>query len=66
MLSGEMVKLSLAQLPFERLAVPAQLALDMFQDNRYKSVQVPSIANQSKLHYLALINKCSKVWCYCE
>ncbi|KAK7078790.1 54S ribosomal protein L39, mitochondrial [Halocaridina rubra] len=47
-LSGEMVKLSLANLPFERLEVDAKIALDVFADNKYKKAQVPYIAAQSE------------------
>lgn len=47
-LSAEMVKLSMKQLPFERLKVPVEVALEMFADNVYKSKQIPFIANDDK------------------
>lgn len=46
-LSAEMVKLSLAALPFERLEVDASMALKMFADNRFKTHQIPQMAAQS-------------------
>lgn len=46
-LSGEMVKLVMANNTFERLEVDASLALEMFSDNRFKKIQIPHIAAQS-------------------
>ena len=42
-----MIKLSAKDLKIERLEVNNELALNMFQDNRYKSEQLPSIAAQA-------------------
>lgn len=42
-----MIKLSRKKLPFERLEVDVDLALDMFQENKYKSHQIPEIAQSS-------------------
>lgn len=46
-LSGEMVKLAMANHRFERLEVDASLALQMFSDNQFKKIQIPFIAAQS-------------------
>ncbi|KAK3886822.1 hypothetical protein Pcinc_009047 [Petrolisthes cinctipes] len=46
-LSGEMVKLAMAGHRFQRLEVDASLALKMFEDNHYKTLQIPHIAAQS-------------------
>ncbi|XP_071514634.1 large ribosomal subunit protein mL39 isoform X2 [Panulirus ornatus] len=46
-LSGGMVKLSMASHRFERLEVDASLAFKMFSDNSYKRTQIPQIAAQS-------------------
>ncbi|XP_014217791.1 39S ribosomal protein L39, mitochondrial [Copidosoma floridanum] len=43
-LSAQFVKLTNDALPLERLEVTESLALDMFQDNPYKSKQIPEIA----------------------
>lgn len=45
--SMEMRKLAQKNLPFERLEVRTELALEMFQDNQYKSKQIPEIAANS-------------------
>lgn len=46
-LSAEMIKLSRKKLPFERLEVDVDLASEMFQENKYKSQQIPEIALSS-------------------
>lgn len=43
--SAQMHRLAERQLKFERLVVDASLALKMFEDNQYKSAQIPSIAS---------------------
>nr|CAD7610087.1 unnamed protein product [Timema genevievae] len=45
-ISGEMVKLCRQELKLERLSVDSELALEMFEDNRHKSQQIPHIASQ--------------------
>lgn len=45
--SGEMIKLSRENLPFERLEVKKEVAAEMFVDNKYKSAQIPEIAQRS-------------------
>jgi len=45
--SAEMIKLSHAKLPFERLEVDTELALEMFADNKYKKEQIPQISKAS-------------------
>ena len=47
-LSAAMHRLAEEALPFERLEVTADLALEMFKDNQYKVKQIPSIASSSK------------------
>jgi len=42
--SLEMRKLAQKNLPFERLEVNVDLALEMFEDNQYKKKQIPEIA----------------------
>lgn len=44
MLSAQMVRLSMQKLPFERLSVPVDVALQMFTANEYKRAQIPLIA----------------------
>lgn len=46
-LSASMVKLAQKSFQFDRLAVSEELALDVFQDNKFKKEQVPNIAQQS-------------------
>lgn len=46
-LSASMVKLAQKSYQFERLSVSEELALDIFQDNKFKKEQVPNIAQQS-------------------
>jgi len=46
-LSANMVKLAQTSYRFDRLAVSEELALDIFQDNKFKKEQVPNIAQQS-------------------
>ncbi len=46
-LSAEMIKLSRKKLPFERLEVDVDLASEIFKDNKYKSQQIPEIAQSS-------------------
>lgn len=45
-MSSQMVNLCQKGLKFERLEVSTELALDMFEDNRYKADQIPHIASQ--------------------
>lgn len=45
-MSSQMVNLCQKGLKFERLEVSTELALDMFEDNRYKAEQIPHIASQ--------------------
>lgn len=42
-----MIRLSGRNIPFERLEVNQQLALDIFSTSKYKSEQIPSIAQQN-------------------
>jgi large subunit ribosomal protein L39 len=42
-----MIKLSRKKLHFERLEVDVDLALEIFQDNKYKFQQIPEIAQSS-------------------
>lgn len=46
-LSASMVKLAQKSYQFERLSVSEELALDIFQENKFKKEQVPNIAQQS-------------------
>ncbi len=46
--SAAMHKMAERTLPIERLVVDAQLAGKMFEDNRHKSAQIPSIAKGSE------------------
>jgi len=45
--SAEMIKLAREKLPFERLEVSTELALEMFEENKYKREQIPEIAQTS-------------------
>jgi large subunit ribosomal protein L39 len=45
-MSSQMVNLCQKGIKFERLEVNTELALDMFEDNRYKTEQIPHIASQ--------------------
>ncbi|XP_030571085.1 39S ribosomal protein L39, mitochondrial [Drosophila novamexicana] len=47
-ISAEMVKLAAQDLRIERLEVDQELAKEMFKDSRYKSEQLPSIAQQNQ------------------
>ncbi|EDW70332.1 large ribosomal subunit protein mL39 [Drosophila virilis] len=47
-ISAEMVKLAAQDLRIERLEVDHELAKEMFKDSRYKSEQLPSIAQQNQ------------------
>lgn len=46
-LSASMVKLAQKSYQFDRLAVSEELALEIFQDNKFKKEQVPNIVQQS-------------------
>lgn len=46
-LSANMIKLAQKSYKFDRLAISKELALDIFQDNKFKKEQVPNIAQQS-------------------
>lgn len=47
-LSLEMRQMVLKDHPFERLTVSEDVAMEMFEDNRFKSQQIPNIAKQSE------------------
>lgn len=46
-LSANMVKLAQKSYQFDRLSVSEKLALDIFQDNKFKKEQIPHIVQQS-------------------
>ncbi|VVC39856.1 Beta-grasp domain,Threonyl/alanyl tRNA synthetase, class II-like, putative editing domain,TGS [Cinara cedri] len=46
-LSANMVKLAQKSYQFDRLPVSEELALDIFQDNKFKKEQIPNIVQQS-------------------
>jgi len=46
-LSASMVKFAQKSHQFNRLAVSEELALDIFQDNKFKKEQIPNISQQS-------------------
>lgn len=46
-LSANMIKMAQKSYHFDRLAVSKELALNIFQDNKFKKEQVPNIAQQS-------------------
>lgn len=46
-LSANMVKLAQKSYQFERLAVSKELALEIFQENKFKKEQIPNISQQS-------------------
>jgi len=46
-LSSEMIKLSRRNIPFERMEIDVELALEMFDDNKHKRQQIPEIAQSS-------------------
>ncbi len=48
-ISARMHRISQAALPFERLVVDVQLALEMFEDNVHKKKQLPNIAKNDKV-----------------
>mgnify|MGYP003730030321 CR=1 FL=1 len=45
--SAEMVKLSLTNLPVERLVVSEELASQIFQGHKYKLEQIPGVAEKN-------------------
>ncbi|OXU18933.1 hypothetical protein TSAR_007951, partial [Trichomalopsis sarcophagae] len=47
-MSAQFVKIATKNLPVERLQVSEELALDMFQDNPFKSKQIPDIAKSNE------------------
>ena len=47
-ISAAMHRLAERELPFQRLDVSEELAKEMFQDNRHKLSQIPSIAASSR------------------
>ncbi|XP_055903107.1 39S ribosomal protein L39, mitochondrial [Eupeodes corollae] len=47
-ISAEMVKLAAQDLKIERLEVNSEVAIEMFNDNRYKKEQLPSILSQNQ------------------
>jgi len=58
-LSANMVKFAQKSYKFDRLAVSEELALEIFQENKFKKEQVPNIAQQSigkncVINYLSL------------
>lgn len=50
-LSASMIKLAQKSYTFDRLAVSEELALDIFQDNKFKKEQIPNIVQQSVGNY---------------
>lgn len=46
-LSASMVKFAQKSYEFSRLAVSEKLALDIFQENKFKKEQIPNISQQS-------------------
>lgn len=46
-MSANMVKFAQKSHKFERLVVSEELALDIFQDNKFKKEQIPNISQQS-------------------
>lgn len=46
-LSADVLKLSLKELPIERLTVQEQLAQEIFADNKFKLQQIPDISKNS-------------------
>lgn len=46
-LSANMVKFAQKSYQFDRLPVSEELALDIFQDNKFKKEQIPNIVQQS-------------------
>lgn len=54
-LSASMIKLAQKSYQFDRLAVSEELALDLFQNNKFKKEQVPNIAQQSIGKHLSFI-----------
>lgn len=53
-MSAQFVKLSMAELPVERLEVDQDLALEIFQDNPYKTKQIPNITQDSENEMVTL------------
>lgn len=51
-----MVKLAMEGHRFQRLEVDASLALKMFEDNHYKTLQIPHIAAQSSTGSILQLN----------
>jgi len=47
-LSGEMVRLSTQEAPFERLSVSEEVASELFRDNRHKAAQVAAVAQSNE------------------
>lgn len=47
-ISSEMVKLAAKDIKIERLEVNGEVAMEMFNDNRYKREQIPSILSQNQ------------------
>lgn len=54
-LSAEMIKLAFEEAPFERLSISQELAEELFQDNKYKLEQIPSIVHQSLGNWIQLL-----------
>jgi threonyl-tRNA synthetase len=46
-ISAKMHRIAEADKPFERLVVDANLALEMFSENKHKKKQIPNIAKKS-------------------
>ncbi|KAL6254905.1 hypothetical protein P5V15_014246 [Pogonomyrmex californicus] len=53
-MSALFVKLTNREIPLERLEVPCSIALDMFQDNPFKSQQIPNIAKSNNNNKITL------------
>ena len=54
-MSGQFVNFCQRNHRFERLEVSTELALEMFEDNKYKTEQIPYIASQISEGKYALI-----------
>lgn len=56
-LSASMIKLAQKSYKFDRLSVSEELALNIFQDNKFKKEQIPNIVQQSVGNYSLIIIK---------
>lgn len=53
-MSAQFVKITNDELPVERLEVTTEVALDMFQDNPFKTKQIPDITKSSESNTITL------------